>query len=332
MDSVKTPRRLQYFQCTSFPPLGQPWFAGGDGGGWWPCRWEIHSELRARGVMEGADTQHVERVVVVTSSLLLLFLKIYSNIFSRIVVPSRALGLRLLHLRSREEVGKWGLIIAAIYIFQHMAPWLESLSSVCGLGLQAQSRRELRLTHPARRWDIPHLPSITLLFSQLNWGAQRTQNPVPAFRFTFPCSSYFQSNTDTLTQWSLRKYFWKVYERWLLLEVNKFLFILWDVTLVSYSSYLHCFSASPRLSKTNGVFQNMFRSVIKFSVYLSLEWRLGKRTGAANPYLRALLCLKRLIHKRTRGPGSPGPHSARSEVGNSTNWECGLQGIGKIPE
>lgn len=68
------------------------------------------------------------------------------------------------------------------------------------------------------------------------------------------------------------------------MEVNKFLFILWDVTLVSYSSYLHCFSASPRLSKTNGVFQNTFRSVIKFSVYLSLEWRLGKRTGAANPY------------------------------------------------
>lgn len=106
MDSVKTPRRLQYFQCTPFPPLELPWFAGGDGGGWWPCRWEIHRGLPVRGVMEGADTQHVERVVVVTSSLLLLFLKIYSNIFSRILVPSRALGLRLLHLRSREEVGK----------------------------------------------------------------------------------------------------------------------------------------------------------------------------------------------------------------------------------
>lgn len=59
---------------------------------------------RVRGVTEGAGTRET---VVVTSSLLLLPLKIYSNIFSRISsAPGCALGLRLLHLQPREEVGK----------------------------------------------------------------------------------------------------------------------------------------------------------------------------------------------------------------------------------
>lgn len=45
---------------------------------------------------------------------------------------------------------------------------------------------------------------------------------------------YFQLSIDTLTRWSLSKCFWKVYETWLLLEGHKFIFTLWDVTLVSY--------------------------------------------------------------------------------------------------
>ena len=79
-------------------------------------------------------------MVVVTSSFLLLFLKVYGNIFSGISsAPGCALGLRLLHLQSREEVGKRGLLIAAIYIFQRAALWLGSLCSVCCLRLKAQS-------------------------------------------------------------------------------------------------------------------------------------------------------------------------------------------------
>lgn len=137
------------------------------GGAGQPHRAGIHTCPGSTVLPVPASSAWSCETVVVISSLLLLFLKIYSNIFNRISsAPGHALALQLLHLQSCEELGKWGLLIAAIYTFHCTAPWLWSLCSVCSLGLKVQSQRELRFMHPDWSWDVPCLPRSTLLLAQ----------------------------------------------------------------------------------------------------------------------------------------------------------------------
>lgn len=138
------------------------------GGAGQPHRAGTHTRPGSATLPLPAPSARSCETVLAISSLLLLFLKIYGNIFNRISsAPGCALALQLLHLQSCEELGEWGLLIAAIYTFHRTAPWLRSLCSVCSLELKAQSQRELRFMHPGWSWDVPFLPRSTSLLSQL---------------------------------------------------------------------------------------------------------------------------------------------------------------------
>lgn len=84
------------------------------------------------------------------------------------------------------------------------------------------------------------------------------------------------------------------------------------------------------MHKTNGVFRNIFQSVIKFLSF-SVVGAEGKRTGAENPPGCALLCLELLLQEGMSRSGSRDCFG-RSEVRNIPKWEPAIQGTGKNPE
>lgn len=131
----------------------------------------------------------------------------------------------------------------------------------------------------APRLELRRSPPAPQHVAVISARERDAQSPLLAFKFTFAHSSYLQFSIDTLTQWSLSKCFWKVYERWLLLEVYKFVFTLWDVILVSSSSYLqYVFPHLIACVKQMEFFIICFGLWLNFLVYLSLErtWVRGQ--------------------------------------------------------